>query len=459
MQRKFYSLTAGPTLAALCLFAAVGTAKAQTDSLPAARATLRGWEEQRWLTIFDRGGSYYGRLSDRGILQRFNEAMDSEYRLDLISFHPSLTETYDWFQRNTGVRTWAGSIDHVRLSLQGEFKALLPLGAGWAADARFTLQDNLNVKRSLIWLGFRKDLFNGSGQAFILGLVTANKPDIDIEVGYSFLPRIGKVTLAFGALDLFSDFIYQGLEVDPGVADTILDHTSRPFTFRLALDLQVARHFRLEGYGLAMTATQIVVESQTNPGTGFVQDERYAYAGGLVEWEPSARTAIGSFGTWVQARLERAAMPDGRPEDDFDLTEITTQLGLYGIHRPSGRFSTELWIARVWRTEDRIRPDTTVEENVEYEDQSWAGRADFTYNANSGFNATLGLDFLAQDVIGPGRVPGNLQERDHARVRFDFAWRFGDRAFFLLGSNLDLDGDRRGILSFDGGHGRFALYF
>ena len=459
MQRKFYFRVFGPTLAALCLFAAVGTATAQTDSLPAARATLRGWEEQRWLTIFDRGGSYYGRLSDRGILQRFNEAMDSEYRLDLISFHPSLTETYDWFQRNTGVRAWAGSIDHVRLSLQGEFKALLPLGAGWAADARFTLQDNLNVKRSLIRLGFRKDLFNGSGQAFILGLVTANKPDIDIEVGYSFLPRIGKLTLAFAALDLFSDFIYQGLEVSPEVADTILDHTSRPFTFRLALDLQVARHFRLEGYALAMTPTQIVVESQKDPGTGFVQDERYAYAGGLVEWEPSGRTAIGSFGTWVQARLERAAMPDGRPEDDFDLTEVTTQLGLYGIHRPVGRFSTELWIARVWRTEDRIRPDATVQEDVEYEDRSWAGRADFNYSASSGFNATLGLDFLAQDVIGPDRVPGNLQERDHARVRFDFAWRFGDRAFFLLGTNLDLDGDGRGILSFDGGHGRFALYF
>jgi hypothetical protein len=458
MRRKFYFYAVGATFAALCLHAPA-KANAQTDSLPPARATLRGWEEQRWLTIFDRAGSYYGRFSDRGILQRFNQAMDSEYRLDLISFHPSLSEVYDWYQRGTGVRAWAGSFDHVRLALQGEFKARVPLGAGWATDVRFTQQDNLNVKRSLIWLGFQKDLFNGTGQAYAMGLVSAIKPDIDIEVGYSFLPRMGVITLAFGALDLFSDFIYQGLEVDPEVTDTTLDHTSRPYTFKLALDLQVARRFRLEGYGLAMTPTQIVVESQGNPGSGFVQDERYAYAGGLVEWEPSVRTAVGSFGTWVQARIERAAMPDGRAEDDFDLTEMTTQLGLFGIHRLSGRFSTELWVARVWRAEDRIRPDTTAGENIEYEDRSWAGRADFNYSANSGFNATLGLDFLAQDVIGPDRVPGSLQERDHARVRFDFAWRFSDRAFFLLGTNLDLDGDGQNILSFDGGHGRIAFYF
>ena len=60
-------------------------ATAQRDTTLLARGTLRGWEEQVRLAIFDRGGSLDGRLSDRGMLQRFNERMDSEYHLDVIS--------------------------------------------------------------------------------------------------------------------------------------------------------------------------------------------------------------------------------------------------------------------------------------------------------------------------------------------------------------------------------------
>ncbi|UCC73352.1 MAG: hypothetical protein JSV86_01955, partial [Gemmatimonadota bacterium] len=74
-------------------------AEAQADSLYSAHATLRGWEERARLAIFDRSGSYFGRTSDQGILQRFNEKMDSEYPLDLISSTFSLGETYEWYQR------------------------------------------------------------------------------------------------------------------------------------------------------------------------------------------------------------------------------------------------------------------------------------------------------------------------------------------------------------------------
>ncbi len=460
MWRKHRLLLIRFTPIPMCLFGLAVKAAAQVDSLPEEGATLRGWEEQRWLTILDRGGAYYGRLSERGILQRFNGAMDSEYRLDLISSSPSLTETYTWYTHDSGARLWAGSVDHIRLALQGEFKARLSLGAGWSADARFYLRDDLNAQRALALLGLRKSLFGGRGQAFVRGTLNAIKPEIDLELGYSLLPSIGDITLAIGALDLFSDFIYQGLEPGPEETDTLLDYSTHPFTFRTALDIQIARAWRLEGYGLVLTPTRITAESQTDPEAGFVQDERYAYAGGLLEWQPSKRTVFGGFGTWVQARVDRAALPAGRPEDDFDLTERTTELGLYGIHHPLGRLSTELWLARVRRTEDRVRPDTLAAENVAYEDRAWAGRADLRYTAASGLEASLGVDFLAQDIIrGRGRVPGKPQDRDHGRLRLDLAWRFDSRAHLLAGVNWDLDGDKRGRLTFDGAHGRFALYF
>jgi hypothetical protein len=159
--------------------------------------------------------------------------------------------------------------------------------------------------------------------------------------------------------------------------------------------------------------------------------------------------------TWMRARTERAALPAGRPEDDYDLSEVTRSLGAYGLHRFDDRFHAEAWLAHVWRTEDRVRPDTTVAPNVDYEDHTWAGLAHFVYRAHSGFRAELGFGFMVRAISGADRLPGAF-ERDHSRLRFDFGWQFGERALLLFGSNLDLDGDDRSV-NFDGGHGRLAL--
>jgi hypothetical protein len=428
---------------------------AQSGSSPIAGATLRGWEERARLAIFDRGGSFHGRTSDLGILQRFNEDMDSEYDLDLISSTFSLSEDYEWYRRETGARFWAGSINHLRLIQAADLKASVGLSASWAADVWFRHDETLRTQRNLLWLGFRKKLFHQHAHAFLRGTLTAEKPEADLELGFVWSTRRGEVTVAAGALDLFSDLIYQGLRVDPSIADSALDYTSHPLTVRAALDAPLGRRFRAEGYALALTPTTVVVESQTVPDEGFKQDERYAYTGGLLEWAPSRRTALGVAGTWVRARIDRESLPAGAPEDDFDLTERTWQVGVYAIHRFPTRLSTDAWLARVWRTEQRVRPDTTVAPNVDYEDRTWAGRASITYGATSGFRGTLGFDFTARWASGPTPVPTQESlHRDNFRLRVELGWGFGRRALFILGANYDLDD-----AGFDGAHGRFALFW
>ena len=190
-----------------------------------------------------------------------------------------------------------------------------------------------------------------------------------------------------------------------------------------------------------------------------MQQERYAYAGGLLEWTPSPSTAVGAYATWVRARLGRTPLPDGAPQDAFDLTEKTWQLGLYGIERLNRRFSLEIWIQRLWRTQDRLRPDTTIAPQIEYEDRSWGGRTTVSYQAPGGFHADLGFDFVDRDIVKEDAVPGlrMLRRGDQRRLRFSAGWRFGGRALFLLGLSRDLDdSDRR---RFDGAFGRFALYW
>lgn len=428
-------------------------ANAQSDTSQVARGTLQGWEEQVRLAIFDRGGSFHGRTSERGILQRFNEDMDSEYDLDVLSSVFSLSEQYQWYRRKNGARYWAGSIDELRLIQHGDFKASVPLGASWAADVWFTYQETLTAQRALLWLGFRRKLSDDDAHVFLRGTLQAVKPDADLELGVVLTPGGGTLTVAIAALDLFSDFNYQVLEVNPSIADSALDYTSHPFTLRAALDMPIGGHFRTEAYALFLTPTRLAVESQTRPGEGFVQDERYAYAGGLVEWEPSTRTALGLIATWVRASLGREPLSNGQPEDDFELTEETWRVGFYAIHNFPNRFALEAWLGRVWRMEDRLRPDTAMAPDTNYEDRTWAGRNSFIYQTPRGFRAELGLDFTARETSGSTPVPTlSPLGRNNFRLRADFGWHFGQRAFFLLGANLDLDGG-----SFDGAHGRFML--
>jgi hypothetical protein len=122
----------------------------QDDAFNSAHATLQGWEESARLSIFDRSGSYFGRTSDRGILQRFNEKMDSEYPLDLISSSFSLGETYEWYQREDGVRFWAGSINHLQLIQHGDAKAAVSLGGTWTVGAHFIHDESLEAQRNLM---------------------------------------------------------------------------------------------------------------------------------------------------------------------------------------------------------------------------------------------------------------------------------------------------------------------
>jgi hypothetical protein len=314
-----------------------------------ASATLRGWEENRWLAIYDRDGSYFGRASDRGILQRFNEAMDFEYHIDVISYSPALIETRDWYRRENGARGWGGSLNHLMLLAEGHFKVSVPLGETWSTDARFIHQETLTAQRSLLWIRFNHDLFDRRGRAFFRSTLNTDKSQIDFELGFIWRAAPGEISVSLGALDLFSDLIYQKLEIGAGLAPMALDYISRPYTGRLAVDLPLSRRFRLEAYGLALTPSQVIFESQTVPDSGFVQEERYAYTGGLLEFKPTPATAVGTFGTWVRARLGRTPLPAGVPEDDFDLTEKTWNAGVYVIGRMRQRFVLEAWVARLDR--------------------------------------------------------------------------------------------------------------
>lgn len=428
---------------------------AVADTARPPGVTLATWEERVRLTIFDRGGAFDGRLSRRGILQRFHEDMDGEYDLDVLSSRFSLAEDRAWHRRRQGARFWAGSISHRRLIQRGQVKAAVDLDEAWTVGVRFDHARTLTARRNLVRLGAARELADGRGEVFLNTTLRAEKSEADLEAGYTWSPAAGEVTVAVGALDLFSDVVYQGLGVDPALADSALDYRAHPFTVRTAVDLRLGEGVRAEAYGLVMTPGRLEVESQGVSGSGFVQDEGYAYAGGLLEWRPDARTAVGGLATWVRARTERRSLEPGDPGDRLDLTEETWRAGLFAVRRFGERVSAEARLVRVRREEERVRAPAAPDPSLSYADRAWEGRADAVYRADNGVLAGLGLDVTLG--AGSGRTdPRPLEPlaRHDWRLRADLGYRVGGRALFVVGANHDLDGG-----GFDGAHGRFALYW
>jgi hypothetical protein len=413
--------------------------------------TLRGWEERARTIILDREGSFDGRFSERGILQRFHPLMDAEYHLDVISSSFPLDEECAWYGRDSGARFWAGSIDHLRLIQLGQIKTRVPLGSHWGVRVEHLHEETLRARRNLLRLGFERDLGDGAVRLFLTGTPIAIKPQSDIELGASWFPGEGEVTVAVGALDVFSDVVYQVLGVGAALADSTLDYLSRPYTVRVFTELPLHRDLRMEGFGLVLTSTRVRVEPQGEPWGGFVQKEGYAYAGGLVEWTPGDRTAVGGIATWKRGRTERRPVEGNvlATTNFLDVLETSRQVGAFFLHDPSPRLRIRGWLTRV--TEEEMRESMPIPSS--YHKRTLLMRLDLTYRGGSGFHGELGLDSTARsgDGIRPVSPIQPLLRSDY-RLRGDVGWRFGEGALFVLGANLDLDSG-----GFDGGHGRFSL--
>lgn len=456
-----FSRCRGLILAFVILLAGLPEAAvAQRDSTAVLRATLRGWEDDARLAIFDRSGSYHGRFSDRGILQRFTERLDQEYTIDEISFGFSLVEDYAWYLDRNGARWWGGSINHRFLTQRAEIGGTVPLGETWDFNALLTQGATLQTKRAFVRATFRKSFNEGRVVAFATGFLKADKPEMDFELGASLHPGNGTVTVAVAALDLFSNLIYGALEVQSRNADRILDYTRKPYTLRAAADLPLGRYFRGEVYGLYMLPASLTALAQQDTVSSFAQDERYAYVGGMFEWTPSAKTAVGVLATWIGTDLGRTTLDSTPSLDDFELAERNGHLGVYVIQRFWTRWLFESRVVREWRTESRMRPDTSVAMEIDYADRAWLGRTTMTYQARSGFRGELGFDFALRDVVREADLPGDFLGKRHTRLRFDLGWYFGRTAMFVFGTNADLDGDSGTATGwFDGGHARFQVFW
>jgi hypothetical protein len=446
---------------ALALVAAAHpAARAQSDTA-SLHATTLGWSERTWLLLLDRGAADGGRLSDLGWLQRFHPAIDDEYAVDEISVDPALTDEFDWRSRENGVRYQGGSINHRYLIDRLEVRTRVGLGRGWRVGFSFDRVHEPSRARALPRFAFEKRWTPGVFM-FGEGTLVADKPDMDVTVGGGWRDGAGAAVVSFGLLDLFSQAIYQGLDVDRTFAPTALDYERRPYALRATVHRRIGSVARVELDAGAALPSTLRAYDQVVPDSGFQQDERFAMAAGLIEWTGLRRLRGGVVATWVRSVMDRSPLARSRPTDDFRLVERTTQVGGYLLLAPRPGWRVEGWLLREHRPQTQVFRNGAAQD-VDYEDRAWRGRLQIRYLTAIGFKAESAFEMDLRDVLrGDGQVPsveGSVGRRN-TRLRLEIGWRFGNRFWVEGGYRIDLDGDvGTGHGSFDGAHGRASLFW
>ena len=445
----------------IVIVATAAPCRGQSDSA-GLHATLAAWAEDAWLRLLDRDAARDGRLSDQGILQRFNPTIDPDYQINLIRARFGLLDDADWARHARGARYWGGSINTRDFAEGAEFKELVPLGRRWSTAVDFTKQDLPELTRSLVRIGFVRRTDAGFFSS-IEGTLVPLKPSSDLEAGAGWRRPGRELALYVAVLDAFSDLIYQDLEVLNAAADTALDYERQPVTLRGNLDLRLATRWRVEGRAGVMLPATLRAYVQLFPDSGFRQRERYGFSGLLVEWQGNAGLTLGGFATYVRAVTDRTPLPDGRALDDFRLTERTMQAGGLLLARVAPEWVIESWLARSWRPERKVyRNAAAPAADIDYQDVAWSGQAVLERRPEHGFTGGITYELDVRDVTrGAGEVPareGSLA-RHNNEVRLEFGWRAANRWAFQLGLGLDSDPGMWPRGWFGGGHGRFVLYW
>ena len=413
-------------------------------------ATVHTWADRTWASLLDRDGSWYGRLSDRGTFQRFPDAEDDEYRLDLRTGLFSPSDDARWAVAPRGFRAAAASIDHPHIVQTLEWRERFPISESWAFEGAYVRERTLEAARDQVQPGvFWRPVREGPWEVgAALGLhFFKSSADVELVAGRAWAGPEGgrgRLNVRVVALDAFNDLIFQGLGVDPEDAEAHFDYLNVPLAVRVDAEWR-AGLFRFEALGGASRRSGVRV---TFPATGdrpYDLFERVTFAAGVVEAHPGGRTALAAHAALARADAER--LTDSPSTLDLSLREVTWEAGL----RARQGFATHLWLeadlARTLRPEERRtgwRTPGTIPASVEHRDREWFASASLIRRPPTGWTARVmvaSLDRNADPVLA--RLTASNQ-----RLVLDGGFR--SATGFELSGGLRWDLDAFGERAFDG---------
>jgi hypothetical protein len=435
-------------------------ASGHAQNAPPLTPWLHQWAEYTWLQILDRNGGDGGRFSERGLLRQFDERIDAEYRLDLVSRDFTLREEAEWRAQPNGVRWRAGSFTKRDMAAVSELKGTAHLGDRWTLGVRADIERSPRNDRAFLRAKVGADLGRGFS-AFVESGLDPVKPGSDLETGVAWRhPRRPQMTagVSVAVLDWFNDFIFINLDAaGASDVDSTLVYDRQPLAARLRFTVPLLRDVRLGAHGSLVRPSRVRTYRGIETDSGFAQEERMGFGGVLVEWRVTSRLRLAGLATYVRSEIDRTRLVPSVPVDAFNLTEAERSSGALMALNVGRATSADLRVLRVRRLEERLHPSDDAPD-IDYADAAWVGRVLVTRRPDRGFAADVGVAFDTRGIErGAGELPGAGARVGWAEWRLlaNIGWRFGDAASFLVGVGVDLDGDSVGN-RFDGMRGRFV---
>ena len=434
----------------LACSAAPAEAQHRPSSAIAPRiATLASWADDAWLALTDRDGSYFGRLDERGTLQRFNPLMDSEYELDLATALFAPAEDARWAGTERGIRVAGASINHPFVLNFIDWRERIPISGPVRLLARYVRQRSLTAQRDYSNVGFEwQPAENQEWRVRTTIGVHFFKASADLEVGTSRRWGHGEqsFTLDVGvaALDAFNNVIFNALGVRPEDTPAHFNYTTLPVAMRLAAVWQLPRG-QVELRGGLSNRSEVLVSFPASGDPSFELAETFAFAGAMAAVRPAEAIAVAVYGTIARAEAVRSLR--GVPREGLQVDEETRVAGLRARIGEGQRLWLELDLRSLWR------PETWVVENdppIDHRDREVSAQLAAAHWPPAGWIWRLGYGFMDRHA---GVLAPWLSAANHREV-IEVGHRFPSGFEVVAGLRWDLDQLTRA--PFDGGQLRFA---
>lgn len=424
-------------------------------------ASLMGWEQTIRTQMFDRTGSYYGRISDRGYMEYYTPRINDEYHLNLFTYTPLLTDDYIFFRSPNGLRVYGGDLDEVNLYSKVEIRGEVEIIKKHNLTYYGNLENSVNRKRLYLLLGYQYLMTD----YFYLGLqhtVGSVKSDMDLN-GYVQLGNEQNGLLRFdvSVLDYLSNMTYDNLTFGGNYSDTSIVYSAQPFVIQFKAQTPLWRFFRAELIAGWQNKGVAEVSSLKTTNQGFKHEHGGLYAGGLLEYS-SEKFTLGSVYKLVLTETTRDSVGTSIYYPNYTVIQVRQERGFYLLAHSDNLF----WESWAWfntyldrQTGENYSVIATIDQNFRYlEDQILLRNRFYLRPDYKGYIAgiehiadikkfsagipendasvPLPPGFSPMDIWYPGAYYG-----ENSRLVFSLGYQFHPRARFLVMTGYDLDND------------------
>ncbi|WP_022835150.1 hypothetical protein [Salisaeta longa] len=413
------------------------------------RATLNFWATDRRIQLLDRIHATDNRTYDRGVFRHITPGMDREYALDMVSYQFSMMANHAWQQTPDGMRLRFGSIQRPDWAVVTQLKEQTAFGKTHGLSVNAWLQQDARASRAFVELGYGWSPAKGH-RVGIQHTFADYKPSLDATLFYVYRhPSIGAVRATVTALDVYNDFIYEGLGVEANQEDIVRTYGHRPFLLGLEWNSPARYPLRAELVAHVQTQSAATLRSQREAGYAYTDVREAAFGGALLAYERAWWT-VG-----VEARYDRSALQRtglGPAVQSAYATEQT--FWHYGAFAAAhwGRWRTEATYAiedYTDRQSGRNFELSTVGRAFRYNERRHVTRIQGTYDIAGGAWPYVGLEYAAvvRNLNGDKTVLTRnwtseyyTEGPSNYRVNLLLGYRFR-RGSFVFGVGYDTDND------------------